>query len=219
MIVKIAPSILSADLSDLSAEVKRVERTGVELIHLDVMDGHFVPNFTFGPIVVQALRNKTDLIFDVHLMIEYPERFITQFIRAGADILTFHVEAVSNLKQAIFLIKDQGKKAGVALRPATPLRDIEPALKWIDLVLIMAVNPGMGGQEFMKDVIPKIKELRERFPLDIEVDGGIKPENVRDVVNAGANILVAGSFVFKYKDLSTPINILKENLKVKKIQV
>ncbi|MDI6703111.1 MAG: ribulose-phosphate 3-epimerase [bacterium] len=208
--IKISPSILSGDLSDLSREIKRIEHADVDLVHLDIMDGHFVPNFTFGPMVVKTLRDKTDLVFDVHLMIEKPERFITQFIKAGADILTFHVEAVSELKPAIFLIKDQGKKAGVALRPATPLQSIESILGWVDLVLIMSVNPGIGGQRFMEDVIPKIKELRSRFSLDIEVDGGVKPDNIREVVRAGANILVAGSFVFEYKDLSIPIKILRE---------
>lgn len=208
--IKISPSILSADLSNLSGEIKRVEHAEVDLVHLDIMDGHFVPNFTFGPMVVKALRSKTDLLFDVHLMIERPERFITQFIKAGADILTFHVEAASELKSAIFLIKDQGRKAGVALRPKTPLQSIEPILEWVDLVLLMSVNPGIGGQRFMKDVIPKIKELRSHFSLDIEVDGGVTPDNIREVVSAGANILVAGSFVFGYKDLSIPIKMLIE---------
>lgn len=201
MSIQIAPSILSADFSKLGEEVKQVEEGGADLLHVDVMDGHFVPNITIGPLVVEAVRKRTGLPLDVHLMIEQPERYIHAFAEAGADILTVHVEATSHLHRLIFQVKEAGVKVGVALNPATPLEMVLPILADIDMVLLMTVNPGFGGQRFIPSVLHKIRRLRqildqEGLSADIEVDGGINGQTAAMTVEAGANILVAGSAIF-----------------------
>jgi ribulose-phosphate 3-epimerase len=196
--IKIAPSLLSADFSSLGEEIKRVEEGGAKLIHFDVMDGHFVPNITIGPAVISALRAKTHLPFDVHLMILSPERHIKQFSSAGADSITFHIEAVKNPLQVIQLIREEKLKIGVAINPSTEVQRVEQLLDKVDMVVVMTVNPGFSGQKFIPDVVPKIRWLREkRRELTIEVDGGVNPETIKEIVMAGANIAVAGSAVFK----------------------
>ena len=199
--IKLAPSILSADFSNLLEDVKTVEKAGVEYLHIDVMDGHFVPNISIGPLVVQALRNKSKLIFDVHLMIENPDLYIDDFVQAGADILTVHVEAAHHLHRIIQKIKEKGIKAAISLNPATPLCSVEFMLPYVDMILLMSVNPGFGGQKFIPEIIPKIKALRkmldeQNLEVDIQVDGGINKATAPLVVQAGANILVAGSAIF-----------------------
>jgi ribulose-phosphate 3-epimerase len=204
--IKIAPSILSADFARLAEEVKTVEAGGADLIHVDVMDGHFVPNLTIGPIIVHALQPVTKLPLDVHLMIENPDFFIDDFAKAGADYLTVQVEACLHLHRTIQVIKAKKMKAGVALNPHTPLAMIEEILPEVDLVLIMSVNPGFGGQEFIPSALDKLRRLqrmlrqRELTHVELEVDGGIKLENAREVVEAGAEILVSGSGIFKTKN-------------------
>jgi len=213
--IKIAPSILSADFSRLGEELKAVEEAGADLIHVDVMDGHFVPNITIGPMVVEAVRKSTKLPLDVHLMIEDPDFYIPYFIKAGADIITVHVEVCKHLQRTIRAIKEQKKTAGVVLNPATSLNAIDNILDEVDLVLLMSVNPGFGGQEFIPSTVKKVEKLKRmindaKLKVDIEIDGGIKPENAVDVIKAGANILVAGSSVFKSKDYKRMINLLRE---------
>ncbi|MBY6036140.1 ribulose-phosphate 3-epimerase [Fictibacillus nanhaiensis] len=212
--IKIAPSILSADFSKLGEEIKAVEMAGADYIHIDVMDGHFVPNLTLGPLVVQAIRPLTKLPFDVHLMIENPDRYIEAFAEAGADIITVHVEATPHLHRTIQLIKKTGVKAGVVLNPATPVESIKHIIHDIDLVLLMTVNPGFGGQSFIENVVSKIREvsiLVEKLELDveIEVDGGINPETAPLCIDAGANVLVAGSAIYGKKDLKDAINSIR----------
>ena len=214
--IKIAPSILAADFSRLGEEIVRLEAAGADIIHLDIMDGHFVPNITIGPSVIKALRPLTKLPFDVHLMIDNPDRYIDDFIDAGADILTVHVEACPHLHRTIQKIHQRGIKAAVALNPATSLSTIEWILKDLDMVLIMTVNPGFGGQSFIEPMIQKVKELRKLADsagkdLNIEVDGGIGPDNIGLITDAGANIIVAGSAVFKTGDVAGVIALLKEN--------
>lgn len=199
--IKFAPSILSADFARLGEQVKAAEVAGVDYIHVDVMDGHFVPNITIGPLVVQALRPVTDLPLDVHLMIEKPERYLADFVKAGADILTVHVETCPHLHRTIQQIKELGIKAGVTLNPATPLSTLEEILPDVDLVLIMSVNPGFGGQSYIPASTPKIARLRRMLDeigstADLEVDGGVNPATIAEVVAAGANVLVAGSAIF-----------------------
>lgn len=199
----VAPSLLAADFSRLKEEIQEVEKYGAEYLHLDVMDGTFVPNISYGAPVISPLKQHSNLVFDVHLMVENPDRFIKDFVDAGADIITVHVEATKHLNRTIQLIKSYGKKVGVALNPSTPLEMIKYDLKDIDMVLIMTVNPGFGGQKFIKNTIDKIKDLRAIAPnIDIEVDGGINAETGKLVKEAGANILVAGSYVFSgnYKE-------------------
>ncbi|MCX7780051.1 MAG: ribulose-phosphate 3-epimerase [Negativicutes bacterium] len=212
--IKIAPSILSADFAHLGQEIQRVEKAGADWIHIDIMDGHFVPNLTFGPPVVASVRRVTKLPFDVHLMVANPEDLITPFVKAGADILTVHAETAPHLHRLIYLIKEQGIKAGVSLNPATPLSAIEEVLPDLDMVLIMSVNPGFGGQQFISSATEKIKRLRALIDglglkVDIEVDGGINAATAPVVTAAGANILVAGSAVFGAADLSLAIASLR----------
>lgn len=215
--VKIAPSILSADFLRLGEEIKAAEEAGVDMLHLDIMDGHFVPNITIGPFVVEAIRKITKLPLDVHLMIEDPDRYIKDFIKAGADFLTIHLEASVHLHRTIHWIKESGVKAGVSLNPATPVWSLDNILHDIDLVLAMSVNPGFGGQEFIPHVLEKIKTLksmiRERgLQTLIEVDGGIKYDNAREVALAGADILVMGSGFFNAKDYRDLVKALRKIL-------
>lgn len=217
MKAKIALSVLSADLSQLAREVRKVE-SEADLLHLDIMDGHFVPNISIGPAVVKSLREKTSLFFNVHLMIENPERYIEQFVRAGSNLLTVHQEACPQLKGIIRQIRKEKIKVGVSLSPPTPLSEIESVLEEVDLVLLMTVNPGFGGQEFISSVLPKIKALRKlveerKLNLDIEVDGGINSETAPRVVEAGGNILVIGSAIFKAEDPLRTLRSIKKSLK------
>jgi len=201
--IKVAPSILSADFSKLGDEIKNISEADADYIHIDVMDGIFVPNITFGPPVIKSIRNKTDKIFDVHLMIDSPERYIKHFYDAGADIITVHAEASTHLHRTIQEIKSLGIKAGVSINPATPVESIKYVLEEVDLVLIMTVNPGFGGQTFINSVVPKIKLIRELAPnVEIEIDGGINDTTGKICVENGANTLVAGSYVFSgnYKE-------------------
>ena len=212
--IQISPSILSADFSQLGKEIKKLEEGGADLIHVDVMDGHFVPNLTIGPPVIKALRNYTKLPFDVHLMIAPVHKYIKNFAEAGSDIITIHPEATENLNESITLIKELNKKVGVSLNPNTEISMIESELKNIDLVLIMSVFPGFGGQKFMPETIKKIKNLKEirdknNYNFDIEVDGGINFSNSKDVINAGANILVSGTTIFKENNGDIKKNIEK----------
>ena len=210
--IKISPSILSGDFSQLGKEIKRLEEGGADMIHVDVMDGHFVPNLTIGPPVIKSLRKYTNLIFDVHLMISPVHKYIKDFADAGADIITIHPEATDNLKDSINLIKNLNKKVGVSLNPDTKIDVIKNFLLDIDLVLVMSVYPGFGGQKFIPDIINKIKDLKiikekNNFNFDIEVDGGINFENNKSVINAGANILVSGTTIFKSNDGDIKKNI------------
>ncbi len=212
--IKIAPSILSADFAKLGDEIKEVERGGADYIHVDVMDGHFVPNITIGPLIAEAIRPVTDLPLDVHLMIENPDRYIPQFVKAGADILTVHAEACPHLHRTIQLIKNEGARAGVVLNPATPVDMIKHVIEDIDMILLMTVNPGFGGQSFISSVVPKIREaarlVEEKNPkVEIEVDGGINPETARTVTEAGATVLVAGSAVFNKEDRAEAIRAIR----------
>jgi ribulose-phosphate 3-epimerase len=206
----IAPSILSADFSRLGEEVRAVAAAGADVIHVDVMDGHFVPNITIGPLVVKAVRQVTELPLDVHLMIDNPDRYLEAFAAAGADWLTVHVEVDHHLHRTVHRIKELGKKAGVVLNPATPLAMVEPILADVDLVMIMSVNPGFGGQSFIPSALPRIRRLKEMIDerglhAGIEVDGGISPETLPEVVAAGANIFVAGSAIFGRPDYAGAI--------------
>ncbi|HEY4567335.1 ribulose-phosphate 3-epimerase [Planococcaceae bacterium Storch 2/2-2] len=213
--IKIAPSILSADFAKLGEEIKEVERAGADWIHVDVMDGHFVPNITIGPLVVDAIRPVTDLPLDVHLMIENADDYVEQFAKMGADYITVHVEACPHLHRTIQTIRQAGAKPGVVLNPHTPVSAIEPILEEIDLVLFMTVNPGFGGQQFIPSVLNKVKELKaivdERgLSLDIEIDGGINEETIVDAVEAGANVFVAGSAIFGKEDREEALQAIKK---------
>ena len=214
--IQISPSILSADFSQLGNEIKRLEDGGADMIHVDVMDGHFVPNLTIGPPVIKALRKQCNLKFDVHLMISPVHRYIEAYANAGADIITIHPEATDNLEASILKIKELNKKVGVSLNPNSKIDLILKFLDKIDLVLIMSVNPGFGGQKFMPEVLEKIKELKKiqtirNINFDIEIDGGINFDNCKTVIDAGANILVSGTTIFKSNDgdIKKNINLLK----------
>ncbi len=212
--IQISPSILSGDFSQLGNEIKKLEEGGADLIHIDVMDGHFVPNLTIGPPVIKSLRKYTKLPFDVHLMISPVHKYIKNFADAGSDIITIHPEATKDLKESILLIKKLNKKVGVSLNPNTEINIIESQLNNIDLILIMSVFPGFGGQKFIPETIKKIKDLKEikdknNYSFDIEVDGGINFSNSKDVINAGANILVSGTTIFKENNGDVIKNIEK----------
>ncbi len=211
MRIKIAPSILSADFSCLAAELKKVKRAGADLIHVDVMDGHFVPNITIGPVVVKYMRKATSLPLDVHLMIENPAKYIGAFVNAGSDMITVHIETVTLKELAAIArgLKKSGVKLGISLNPATPLSKIKKVLPLVDFVLVMSVNPGFGGQAFIPQALKKIKQLRAIFKKDIAVDGGINNITAKLVKNAGANVLAAGSYIFGAKNTKQAINSLR----------
>ena len=214
--IKISPSILAADFSQLGQEIKNLENSGADMIHVDVMDGHFVPNLTIGPPVIKALRKYTNIPFDVHLMINPVHKYIKHYAESGADIITIHPEATDSLQESIDEIKKFKKKVGLSLNPDTKIEVIEKYLDQIDLVLVMSVFPGFGGQKFIKDVLKKIERIsdiknKENFKFDIEVDGGINFSNFREVLEAGANVLVSGTTIFKENngDIKKNINFLK----------
>jgi ribulose-phosphate 3-epimerase len=212
--IKIAPSILSADFARLGEEVQAVARAGADYIHVDVMDGHFVPNLTIGPLVVEAVRKVTDLPLDVHLMIEAPDRYIADFASAGADLITVHQEAVPHLHRTVQLIKSLGKRAGVSINPATPASTLDVILDELDLVLVMTVNPGFGGQGFIASGLAKIAALRREIDrrgltVELEVDGGVKIDNIGRIAAAGADVFVAGSAVFGSADYAATIGELR----------
>ena len=214
--IKLAPSILSADFARLLEDVKKVEKAGCEYLHIDVMDGHFVPNITLGPGIVKSLRKDVNMVFDAHLMIENPDNYIKEFADAGCDIIVVHQEACTHLHRTIQNIKSHGIKAGVALNPATPIETIKYVLQDVDMVLLMSVNPGFGGQSYIPVVTEKIKELKAlidemNLDIDIEVDGGVKPSNIAEVVNAGANVIVAGSAILNAGNIDEAVKSLREN--------
>ena len=217
MTFRIAPSILSADFARLGEEVRAVAAAGADLIHFDVMDNHYVPNLTVGPLVCAALRPHVKIPLDVHLMVEPVDRLIPEFAKAGADIISFHPEATRHVDRTIALIREQGCKAGLVLNPATPVSHLDHTLEKLDLVLLMSVNPGFGGQQFIASVLPKIAEVRRRIkatgkPIWLEVDGGVKTENIADIARAGADTFVAGSAIFGTRDYRATIGAMRAEL-------
>ena len=214
--IKLAPSILSADFARLLEDVKKVEKAGCEYLHIDVMDGHFVPNITLGPAIVKSLRRDVNMVFDTHLMIENPDDYIKDFVDAGSDLIVVHAEACRHLHRTIQNIKSYNVKVGVALNPATSIESIKHIIEDVDMVLIMTVNPGFGGQSFIESMLEKIKELKQliddkNLNVDIQVDGGIKPNNIDKVVKAGANIIVAGSAIFNSENIEETVSLMRKN--------
>ena len=214
--VKISPSVLAADLSDLATEVASIETAGADMVHLDVMDGIFVTNITFGIPVIASLRNRSNMIFDVHLMIDAPERYAARFIEAGADILTFHLEACKEPGELLDQIRSEGVMAGISVKPNTPIEDVYPYLDRCDMVLVMTVEPGYGGQKLIPETIEKVRKLKAEIEnrgisIEIQVDGGVNSDNAKTLVSAGAGILVAGSSVFKANDRKAAIDALRCN--------
>ena len=214
--IKLAPSILSADFARLLEDVKKVEKAGCEYLHIDVMDGHFVPNITLGPAIVKSLRKDVNMVFDTHLMIENPDNYIKDFVDAGSDLIVVHAEACRHLHRTIQNIRSYNVKAGVALNPATSIESIKHIIEDVDMVLIMTVNPGFGGQSFIESMLEKIKELKQliddkNLNVDIQVDGGIKPDNIHKVVEAGANIIVAGSAIFNSENIEETVSLMRKN--------
>jgi ribulose-phosphate 3-epimerase len=209
--ILVAPSLLSADFSCLAKEIRKVEAAGADMLHIDVMDGHFVPNITIGPVVVKYIRKVTKLPLDVHLMIESPEKYVDSFVRAGSDMITMHIETISfaGFKKQAIKLKKKGIKVGVSLNPATPLARIKKVLPLVDFVLVMSVNPGFSGQVFIPAALTKIKKLREIFDEDIAVDGGINEETAFKAVMAGANVLAAGSYIFGAKNIKAAIERIR----------
>lgn len=212
--MKVAPSLLSCNFLNLHQEIKRLEEAGVDYIHFDVMDGNFVPNISFAFPILNQIRQVTDLTIDTHLMVQDPERYIQTFAEAGSDIITIHVEATNHIHRAVQMIHATGKKAGVTLNPGTPIESVVPVLKDVELVLVMTVNPGFGGQQFIENGIEKIKFLKDYkekhlLNYEIEVDGGINKDTAKTCIEAGADVLVAGSYFFKHKDLSIPTSVLR----------
>lgn len=209
--IKISPSILSSDYGILAAELKRMEQSGADMLHIDVMDGHFVPNITLGAPIVKCIRKASSLPFDVHLMISDPYRYIPDFVNAGADIITFHYEADSDVEKTIDLIHSLGKKAGLSVKPKTDISVVYPYLDKLDMVLVMTVEPGFGGQSFMADMMPKVKALREKnSEIDIQVDGGINAETISVAAKAGANVFVSGNAIFSAPDAAQAISDFKK---------
>lgn len=213
--IKIAPSILSANFASLLEDIKKIESAGADWLHIDVMDGHFVPNITIGPLILESIKGKTNLPFDVHLMIENPDRYIADFVQAGADSITVHVETCPHIHRTIQTIRSFGVKAAIALNPATSLSTIEYMQEEVDMILLMSVNPGFGGQNFIASTLKKIRELRNQIQsrnldIEIQVDGGIKLDNAREIVEAGASVLVAGSAIFHSKDVENTVRLFKE---------
>jgi ribulose-phosphate 3-epimerase len=212
---KISPSILSADFSRLGEEIKAVEKAGADYIHIDVMDGHFVPNISVGPFIVKTIKKITSLPLDVHLMITDPDKYIDEFIDAGSNILTVHVEAATHLHRTVTHIKERGIKAGVSLNPATPLSSLDFILEYVDMVLLMSVNPGFGGQKFIESMLPKIESLRatidkNKLATELNVDGGINVDNIEQIASAGANVFVSGSGIYGTENYKDTISLMKD---------
>lgn len=215
MEIKISPSVLASDYANLESELKKCENAGAELIHVDVMDGHFVPNISIGAPVIKAMKKVCNIPFDVHLMISDPLKYIEDFADAGADIITFHTECESDINETINKILECGCKASLSVKPNTPIEAVYPYIDKLSMVLVMTVEPGFGGQSFMTDMMSKVENLRKDFPqIDIEVDGGVNAETIKICANSGANVFVAGSAVFKSKNPTKTIALLKENAKL-----